>query len=292
MSARAQGLPASGGIDLPLYRRRRAASWTAFLLTGLCAAFTIGVLFFILGYIAYHGFSSLNWDFFTKLPKPVGETGGGMANAIVGTGKLLGLASAIGVPVGFLGGVYLSEYGHNKTGFFVRYAADILNGVPSIVVGIFAYTVVVLPMGHFSALAGGFALGVMMIPIAVRSTEEFLKVVPHSVREAGFALGLPEWKVICFIVIPTAARGLITGILLDLSRVAGETAPLLFTAFSNRFWAEGWLEPIASLPVMIFTYAISPYDDWHRQSWAAALVLMMLVLFTGLAARIWLRERR
>lgn len=292
MTAQSLDVPAFHEINLPRYRRRQVVNWAAFLLTGVCAVLTIGVLFFILGYITYHGFSALNWDFITKLPKPVGETGGGMANAIVGTFKLLGLATFVGVPIGFLGGVYLSEYGHNKIGFLVRYAADILNGVPSIVMGIFAYTVVVLPMGHFSALAGGFALGVMMIPIAVRSTEEFLKVVPHSVREAGFALGLPEWKVILFIVIPTAARGLITGILLDLSRVAGETAPLLFTAFSNRFWANGWLEPIASLPVMIFTYAISPYDDWHRQSWAAALVLMMLVLATGLTARILLRERR
>lgn len=279
------------GIDLPRYRRRKLINGAAFLLTGVCAALTISILFFILGYIFYHGFSSLNWDFLTKLPKPVGESGGGMANAIVGTFKLLGLATLVGVPVGFMGGVYLSEFGHNKIGFFVRYAADILNGVPSIVMGIFAYTVVALPMGHFSALAGGFALGVMMIPIAVRSTEEFMKVVPHSVREAGLALGLPAWKVILFIVIPTAAKGLITGILLDLARVAGETAPLLFTAFSNRFWAKGWMEPIASLPVMIFTYAIAPYDDWHKQSWAAALVLMMLVLFTGLATRFLIRER-
>ena len=291
MSSEALAVPAPYQVNFAHYRRRQAVNLAAFFLTGVCAAVTIGILLFILGYIAYHGFSSLNWDFFTKLPKPVGELGGGMANAIVGTFKLLGLATFVGVPIGFLGGVYLSEFGHNKIGFMVRYAADILNGVPSIVMGIFAYTVVVLPMGHFSALAGGFALGVMMIPIAVRSTEEFLKVVPHSVREAGFALGLPEWKVILFIVIPTATRGLITGILLDLSRVAGETAPLLFTAFSNRFWAEGWMEPIASLPVMVFTYAISPYDDWHRQSWAAALVLMMMVLVTGLTARILLRER-
>ncbi|OGR84291.1 MAG: phosphate ABC transporter, permease protein PstA [Elusimicrobia bacterium RIFCSPLOWO2_01_FULL_54_10] len=292
MSAQTLAAPSYYEIDLPHYRKRQAVNWAAFLLTGVCAALTISILFFILGYLVYHGFSSLNWDFFTKLPKPVGELGGGMANAIVGTFKLLGLATLVGVPVGFLGGVYLSEYGHNKIGFMVRYAADILNGVPSIVMGIFAYTVVVLPMGHFSALAGGFALGVMMIPIAVRSTEEFLRVVPHSVREAGFALGLPEWKVISFIVIPTAAKGLITGILLDLARVAGETAPLLFTAFGNRFWANGWMEPIASLPVMIYTYAIAPYDDWHRQSWAAALVLMMLVFITSLTARILLRERR
>ncbi len=274
------------------FYRRKLINFVAFLITGICALFTVGILFFILGYIAYHGASSINLNFFTQLPKPVGETGGGMGNAIVGTLKLLFLASVVGVPVGFLGGVYLSEYGANKFGFLIRYATDVLNGVPSIVVGVFAYTVIVLPMKHFSAIAGGFALGVMMIPIAVRSTEEFLKVIPQSVREAGLALGLPRWKVILFIVIPTAFRGLLTGILLDLSRVAGETAPLLFTAFSNRYWAKGWLEPIASLPVMIFTYAISPYEDWHKQAWAAALVLMMLVLFTGLFARILLHKNQ
>ncbi len=287
--------PVSGlspvAFNVPLYRRRQLVNIVAFSATALCALLSLSVLFFILGYIAWHGAAGINWDFFTKLPTPVGETGGGMANAIVGTLKLLGLATLIGVPVGFFGGVYLSEFGNNKVGFVVRYATDILNGVPSIVMGIFAYTIVVLPMKHFSALAGGFALGVMMIPIAVRSTEEFLRVVPHSVREAGLALGLPEWKVICFIVIPTAMRGLLTGILLDLSRVAGETAPLLFTAFSNRYWAEGWLEPIASLPVMVFTYAISPYEDWHRQAWAAALVLIGLVFFANAFARIVLRDR-
>lgn len=278
-------------FNVPLYRRRQAVNILAFGATAFCAILSLSVLFFILGYIAYHGISGINLDFFTKLPKPVGETGGGMANAVVGTLKLLGLASLIGIPVGVLGGIYLSEFGNNKIGFVVRYATDILNGVPSIVMGIFAYTIVVLPMKHFSAVAGGVALGMMMIPIAVRSTEEFLRVVPHAVREAGLALGLPEWKVICFIVVPTAFRGLLTGILLDLSRVAGETAPLLFTAFSNRYWAEGWLEPIASLPVMVFTYAISPYEDWHRQAWAAALVLIGLVLVANASARILLREK-
>ena len=281
----------AASINFSYYRLRKMINFIAFLATGLCAVLTISILFFILGYVAYHGASSINLNFFTQLPKPVGEIGGGMANAIVGTLKLLGMASLVGIPIGFLGGVYLSEFGHNAIGFLVRYATDILNGVPSIVIGIFAYTIVVLPMRHFSALAGGIALGLMMIPIAVRSTEEFLKVVPHAVREAGYALGLPQWKVIIFIVIPTAAKGLITGILLDLSRVAGETAPLLFTAFSNRYWAKGWLEPIASLPVMIFTYAISPYEDWHRQAWAAALVLLSLVFFTGILARVLFRGR-
>ena len=208
-------------------------------------------------------------------------------NAIVGTFKLIGLASVVGLPIGVLGGVYLAEYGRNTTtGFLVRYSADIINGVPSIVMGIFAYTVVVLPMKHFSALAGGVALAIMLIPIAVRSTEEFLRLVPMAIRESALALGLPQWKVIVRVVIPTAMKGLLTGVLLDVSRVSGETAPLLFTAFGNRFWSSGWLNPISSLPVMIYTYAVSPYDDWHRQAWAAALVLLMIVLATNVGARV------
>jgi phosphate transport system permease protein len=272
--------------------RRRITNIAMLSLTGVCTALVLGILFFILGYITYNGISALDWDFFIKLPKPVGENGGGMANAIVGTVKLLALASLIGVPVGFIGGVYLSEYGQkNTTGFLIRYAADILNGIPSIVMGIFAYTIVVLPMGHFSTVAGGAALGIMMIPIVVRSTEEFLKLVPASIREAGLALGLTEWKVISFIVVPTAFRGIVTGIMLALARVAGETAPLLFTAFSNRFWSNGWLEPTASLPVMIYTYAIAPYEDWHRQAWAAGLVLMILVLGANILSRLVLRRQ-
>ncbi|HTN44568.1 MAG TPA: phosphate ABC transporter permease PstA [Nitrospiria bacterium] len=275
-----------------LLAHRRLTNIVMLTLTAVCTALVLAVLFFILGYITYNGFAALDWDFFTRLPKPVGETGGGMANAIVGTVKLLLLASLIGVPIGFLGGVYLSEYGRKNTaGFLIRYAADILNGIPSIVMGIFAYTVVVLPMGHFSTLAGGVALGIMMIPIAVRSSEEFLKLVPASIREAGLALGLTEWKVVSFIVIPTAFRGIVTGIMLDLARVAGETAPLLFTAFSNRFWSRGWLEPIASLPVMIYTYAIAPYDDWHRQAWAAGMVLLMLVLGANILSRLLLHRQ-
>ena len=272
--------------------RRRLTNGIMLSLTGASTVTVIGVLFFILGYITYHGIAALDWDFFTKLPKPVGETGGGMANAIVGTLKLLLLASLIGVPIGFIGGVYLAEYGRKTmTGFLIRYAADLLNGIPSIVMGIFAYTIVVLPMGHFSTLAGGVALGIMMIPIAVRSAEEFLKLVPATIREAGLGLGLPEWKVVSFIVIPTAFRGILTGIMLDLARVAGETAPLLFTAFSNRFWSRGWLEPIASLPVMIYTYAITPYEDWHRQAWAAGLVLLILVLGANIISRVVLHRR-
>jgi phosphate transport system permease protein len=274
------------------YKHRQWVNNIAFALTGVCALITLGILFFVLGYVAYHGFSSLNWDFFTKLPKPVGENGGGMANAIVGTFKLIGLASVVGLPVGVMGGIYLAEYGKDTTaGFLVRYSADIINGVPSIVMGIFAYTVVVLPMKHFSTLAGGIALGIMLIPIAVRSTEEFLLLVPMAIREAALALGLPRWKVIVRVVIPTAMKGLLTGVLLDLSRVSGETAPLLFTAFGNRFWSSGWMNPISSLPVMIFTYAVSPYEDWHRQAWAAALVLLMLVLATNVGARVLMRHQ-
>jgi phosphate transport system permease protein len=260
-------------------------------LTGLCTLLTVSVLFFILGYLIWNGGGALNWAFFTQLPKPVGETGGGMANAIVGSAKLLLLASLTGVPVGFLGGVYLAEFGGKTFSFLVRYTTDLLNGVPSIVMGIFAYTLIVLPMKHFSTLAGGLALGVMMIPIAVRSTEEFLRAVPVPLREAALALGASKWKATLTVVIPAAIRGILTGIVLDLARVAGETAPLLFTAFNNRFWSPGWDQPSASLPVMIFTYAIAPYDDWHRQAWAAGLVLLSLVLLANIAARVILARK-
>jgi phosphate transport system permease protein len=274
------------------YRQRVFVNRAAFIVTGVCAAITLGVLFFILGYVATHGVMSLNWNFFTKLPVPVGESGGGMANAIVGTLKLIGVAAVMGLPIGVLGGVYLSEYGRkNSIGFFVRYAADVINGVPSIVMGIFAYGIVVLPLKHFSTLAGGVALGIMLIPIAVRSTEEFLHLVPMAIRESALALGIPQWKVIVRVVIPTALQGLLTGILLDLSRVAGETAPLLFTAFGNQHWSHGLMNPTSSLPVMIYTYAVSPYADWHRQAWAAALVLLMLVLMTNLGARLLMRKQ-
>jgi len=260
-------------------------------LTALCTLLTAAILFFILGYLAVKGASALNWAFLTQLPKPVGEAGGGMANAIVGSAKLLLLASLIGLPIGFLGGVYLAEFGGTTFAFLVRYATDLLNGVPSIVIGIFAYGLFVLPMKHFSTLAGGFALGIMMIPIAVRSTEEFLRAVPKRLRDAALALGSSKWRAIVLVVIPAAMRGIVTGILLDLARVAGETAPLLFTAFSNRFWSPGWNHPTASLPVMIFTYAVAPYDDWHRQAYAAGLVLLLLVLLTNIIARVVLARR-
>ena len=270
---------------------RRSVNVVMLSLTGLCTLLTVCILFFILGYLVWHGGRAINWDFLTKLPKPVGEAGGGMANAIVGSAKLLLLAALTGVPVGFMGGVYLAEFGGKTFSFLVRYTTDLLNGVPSIVMGIFAYTMIVLPMKHFSTLAGGLALGVMMIPIAVRSTEEFLRTVPASLREGALALGASKWKAIATVVIPAAFRGILTGIVLDLARVAGETAPLLFTAFSNRFWSPGWNQPTASLPVMIFTYAIAPYEDWHRQAWAAGLVLLGLVLLANITARIVLARK-
>ncbi len=271
--------------------RRKTVNWVMLSLTGLCTLIAAGILFLILGYLAIHGATSLNWNFFTKLPTPVGEPGGGMANAIVGSAKLLFLATLVGVPIGFLGGVYLAEFGGSAFSFFVRYTTDLLNGVPSIVIGIFAYTIIVLRQKHFSTLAGGLALGVMMIPIAVRSTEEFLRAVPTSLREGAMALGASKAKTILTVVIPAAKHGILTGIMLDLARVAGETAPLLFTSFSNRFWSPGWEQPTAALPVMIFTYAIAPYEDWHQQAWSAGFVLLALVLTVNIIARIILSKK-
>jgi phosphate transport system permease protein len=271
--------------------RRKIVNLVMLTLTGLSTLIAIVALFFILGYLVTNGGRYLSWSFLTQLPKPVGEPGGGMANAIVGSGKLLLVAALTGIPIGFLGGVYLAEFGGATFCFLVRYTADLLNGVPSIVIGIFAYTLVVLPMHHFSTLAGGLALGVMLIPIILRSTEEFLRAVPQTLREAALALGAPKWRTVATVVIPAAASGIATGILLSMARVAGETAPLLFTSFGNRFWSHGWNEPTSSLPVMIFTYAISPYDDWHRQAWAAGLVLLGLVLFANIAARLILSRK-
>lgn len=264
---------------------RKSVNLVMLTLTGVAALGVVSVLFLILGYLMWNGGASLNLNFFTQLPKPVGETGGGMANAIVGSLKLLFLAAIMGLPVGLLAGVYLAEFGGKTFAFVVRYTTDLLNGVPSIVIGIFAYSLVVLPVKHFSTLAGGVALAVMVIPITVRSTEEFLRAVPGNMREAAMALGASKWKTIATVVLPAASGGILTGMLLSLARVAGETAPLLFTAFSNRFWSQGWGQPIASLPVMIYTYAIAPYDDWHRQAWAAGLVLLGLVLVSNLGAR-------
>jgi phosphate transport system permease protein len=272
------------------YGRRLLVERLMFGATIVAAAGTLSVLFFLLGYIAYQGGSSLSLSFFTNLPAPVGEAGGGMANAIVGSAKLLVAAALVGTPIGFLGGVYLAEYGRGPIASSVRFAADVLNGVPSIVLGVTVYGLIVLPAGHFSTLAGGVALGLIMIPVTLRATEEFLRLVPDTLREASLALGAPQWVTIVRVVIPAGLRGIVAGILLSLARVAGETAPLLFTAFSNRYWSEGWLQPTASLPVMIFTYAIAPYDDWHRQAWAAALTLLALVLGANVLARLVLRR--
>ena len=264
---------------------RRTINAVMLSLTGVCAFISIAALFFILGYLIYNGGRSLSWAFLTRLPTPVGESGGGMANAILGSGAVLLIAAVTGVPIGFVGGVYLAEFGGRTFPFVVRYMADLLNGVPSIVMGIFAYAVVVLPMRHFSAYAGGLALGCMLIPIVLRTTEEFLRSVPVSLREGALALGAHKWRAIVTVVIPAAYRGILTGIMLSLARVAGETAPLLFTSFSNRFWAHGLNEPTATLPVMIYTYAVGPYQDWHRQAWAAGLVLLGLVLLANIGAR-------
>lgn len=265
---------------------RKSLNAVMLTLTGVAALSVVSVLFLILGYLIYNGGKSLNGAFFTQLPKPVGETGGGMANAIVGSLKLLLLAAVMGLPVGLMAGVYLAEFGGRTLGFLVRYTTDLLNGVPSIVMGIFAYSLVVIPMRHFSTLAGGVALGIMVIPITLRSTEEFLRSVPGSLREGAMALGASKWRTIATVVLPAARAGIITGMLLALARVAGETAPLLFTAFGNQFWSPGWNQPISSLPVMIYTYAISPYDDWHRQAWAAGLVLLGLVLVANVGTRV------
>ena len=246
----------------------------------------LGLVFF---HLVVNGASSLNWDFFTKLPAPVGAVGGGMVNAIVGSLELLALAGAIGVPVGVLGGVYLAEYGSARINSVLRFLADVLNGVPSITWGVVVYGLVVLRFKGFSAYAGGLALGLIMIPLILRTTEEVILLVPNGYREAALALGVSRWKTIVHIVMKTASKGIITGILLALARVGGETAPLLFTAFGNRFWNHSLSQPIAALPLQIFTYAISPYDDWHRQAWAGALVLVTGVFCVNILVRILTR---
>jgi len=257
----------------------------------LAAVIALIPLVSVLYYVTARGIGGINLDFFTELPKPVGESGGGMANAIVGTLKLVFLACAIGIPPGVLAGVYLAEFGHSRFGKLVRFSADVMSGVPSITVGIFVYSLVVLQTKQFSALAGGIALAVLMLPTVTRTTEELLKLVPESLREAALGLGLPKWRATLRVMLRTAAPGIATGVMLAVARVAGETAPLLFTSFNNRFWSSGLNEPTASLPVNIYTYAVSPYEEWHRQAWAAALVLLLLVLLLNVAARLLVRNR-
>jgi phosphate transport system permease protein len=269
---------------------RKAVNNLMLALTGLCTIVTVSMLFLILGFLLWNGWRSLDWNFFTKLPLSAGETGGGMANAIVGSGLMILIAVLIGVPVGFLGGIYLAEFGAGTLPFLVRYTADLLNGVPSIVIGIFAWTVVVVPMHRFSAWAGGFALSLMMIPIGLRNTEHFLRTVPNPLREGSLALGASKTRTIFSVVVPAARQGILTGMILGVARIAGETAPLLFTSLNNQFWSDKLNEPTASLPVMIYLRAISPYEDWHRQAWAAGLVLLALVLIANIAAR-WILSR-
>jgi phosphate transport system permease protein len=267
-------------------RRRYAVNSLMLGLTGLCTLLTVSVLFLILGYLIWNGGKSLDWNFFTQLPKGPGSEGGGMANAIVGSGKVVLLASAIGIPIGFIAGIYLSEFGGKTYPYIIRYMADLLNGVPSIVIGIFAWTLIVRPMKHYSVWAGGFALALMLIPIAARSTEQFLRAVPQSMREGALALGASKWETVISVVVPASIAGVLTGMILGVARIAGETAPLLFTCLGNNFWSSGLNSPTASLPVMIYTYSVSPYDDWHRQAWAGGLVLLTLVLLSNIAARL------
>jgi phosphate transport system permease protein len=255
-------------------------------LTGVFTVFTGVCLFVILGYLLYYGGKSLDWGFFTKLPLPPGEDGGGMANAIVGSAEIVGMAALLGIPVGFLAGVYLAEFEDKHYAMVVRYVADLLNGIPSIVIGVLAWALVVRPMRSFSALAGSVALSIMLIPIVARQTEQFLREVPNSLREGALALGASKWKTVATVVVPAGSKGILTGMILGVARISGEAAPLLFTALSNQFWAKGILQPTATLPVMIFTHATAPYDDWNRQAWAAGLVLIGMVLTANILVRL------
>jgi len=265
---------------------RKSVNAVMLSVTAIFTVLTVSTLFLILGYLVYYGGRSLDWNFFTKLPLPPGETGGGMANAIVGSIEIVGVAALIGLPIGFLAGVYLSEFEDKIFAPLVRYVADLLNGIPSVVVGLLAWALVVVPTKTFSALAGSIALSVMLIPIVARQTEQFLREVPLSLREGAMALGANKWKTIATVVVPAGSKGVLTGMILGVARIAGESAPLLFTAFSNQFWGGGLTQPTASLPVMIYTHAISAYDDWHRQAWAAGLVLIGMVLVANIAARL------
>ena len=273
-------------LPLGVAKRRRVKDR---LMTGLlvgAVAVALVPLFSVIVYVVAQGSAALNWDFFTSLPKPVGEVGGGMANAIAGTLELIGLASCVALPVGILGGIYLAELGNGRLGAWIRFTADVLNGVPSIVIGVFVYTLLVVPMKRFSALAGGAALGIIMMPLVMRTTEELVRLVPNTLREASLALGIP-WRVTTVrVMLRTATVGVITGVMLSIARVGGETAPLLFTAFNNQYWQSRLDQPIASLTVQLYNYAIAPYDDWHRQAWAAALVLMTITLLLNIAARL------
>ena len=288
---RISGSPVPGGPSGPAmegrgYLRRRVANGVMLGLSVASVTIAVFILVVVLGYVLIQGGSALNLAFFTNLPKPVGEVGGGMANAIVGTLIILALASAMGLPIGIAAGIYLAEYGSGRLGTLVRFTTDVLTGIPSITIGIFAYTVVVLPLRSFSTFAGAFALAIIMIPTVTRSTEEIMKLVPGTLREASLALGIPMWKTVLRVVMPAAMGGIITGAMLSIARVGGETAPLLFTAFGNRFWSFSLDKPIATIPLQVFTYAISPYDDWRAQAWAGAFVLVAMVLLISIVARV------
>ncbi len=273
--------PANNTISV----RRRLTNGAALVAIGAAALIVTVPLFLILGTVIYHGLAELSWSFLTQIPKPVGEQGGGMANAIVGSLMLLGVASLIGIPLGISTGVFLAEYGRNAFGNAVRFTADVLNGVPSIVIGITAYALVVVTQKHFSLLAGSVALGIMMIPTICRTTEEVLLMVPQSIREAALGLGVPHWRTIISVVLPAASSGIVTSIMLAFARVAGETAPLMFTAFGNQFWNVNLNQPTAALPLQIFNYAVMPYEQAHRQAWTGALLLISMIMITVIVFR-------
>jgi len=277
-------LPASTSQAVSLWRR--LTDWGATGFAILAAILVLVPLLAIFAYLVIKGVGSVNWAFLTQTPKPPGETGGGMANGIVGTGMILAVASLIGIPVGVGSGIYLAEYGRNRFGDVIRFTADVLNGVPSIVVGITVYSLIVIRQKHFSAFSGGVALGIMMIPTVARATEEMLLMVPNVIREAAYGLGIPRWRTTLSITLRTASAGVITGCMLAFARVAGETAPLLFTAFGNQFWNLKLNQPTAALSLQVYTYAISPYDDWHKQAWAGSLILILLIVGAVAAVRI------
>ena len=290
-SAAAHGRGAFGRLRAGGLTRRHVVSVAMVTLTCLAAAIAVVPLVAILIYLLRQGAGALSLDFFTRMPRPVGEAGGGMANAIVGTLMLIGIASVVGLPVGIGAGLYLAERRGTRLANLVRFLADVLNGLPSIVMGIFAWQLLVRPVGHFSALAGGAAIGAMMIPLITRTTEEMVRTVPQSLREAALALGYPRWRTSLQIVLRTALGGIVTGVLVAVAHVAGETAPLLFTVLGNEFWSTNVTQPIAALPLQIFTYANSPYDEWHALAWAGALVLIGLVLVISLIARVVTRSQ-
>jgi phosphate transport system permease protein len=287
-----------GEVNATVFEGRGFSYWRRKISSGFFTAlFSSSILIVLLplilivGYLFFKGASSVNLNFFLHRPAPVGEAGGGMGNAIIGSLYIVGIASLIGIPVGLLGGIFLGEFPNSKLSTMTRFVADVLNGTPSIVMGVFAYTVVVLPMRSFSAIAGGVALGIMMVPTVLRTTDEILQTVPITIREASLALGVPYWRTVLSVVLRSAKSGIITGILLSIARVLGETAPLLFTSFNNAFFSYSLTQPISSLPVQIFNYAISPYKDWHRQAWAGALVLVLGILVLNLAVRTFSRQK-